>query len=156
MFRGPHFIIRTMQAGTYPIFKVFGMTGPSSNRESNPQNLLVGARSPLSLPFTISRGNWGPIRHQRAPSGAPTLDPNGVIYWHRADQLCLGDCQDERMSCLFGGDKDGPLPREWLLHTGQVVFLHNQIYIHKEIQPLTEMHMQTEEPWKTNPCSMQS
>ena len=27
MFRGPHFIISTMQAWTTPIFKVFGMTG---------------------------------------------------------------------------------------------------------------------------------
>ena len=56
MFRGPHFIISTMQAGTTPIFNVFGMTGPSSNRESNPQILLVSAGSPLSSPFTISRG----------------------------------------------------------------------------------------------------
>ena len=71
MFRGPHFIVSTMQAGTTPIFNVFGMTGPSSNRESNPQILLVSAGSPLSLPFTISRGYWGPIRHQGAPSGAP-------------------------------------------------------------------------------------
>ena len=46
MFRGPHFIISTMQAETIPIFKVFGMTGPSTNLESTPQNLLVGARSP--------------------------------------------------------------------------------------------------------------
>ena len=38
------------------IFHIFGMTGPSTNRESNPQNLLVGARSPLSSPFTISKG----------------------------------------------------------------------------------------------------
>ena len=36
MFRGPQFIVSTMQAGTTPIFKVFGMTEPSSNRESNP------------------------------------------------------------------------------------------------------------------------
>ena len=48
MFCGPHFIISTMQAGTTPIFKVFGMTGPSTNQESNPQILLVSAGSPLS------------------------------------------------------------------------------------------------------------
>ena len=36
LFRGPHFIISTMQAETTPIFKVFGMTGPSTNRELNP------------------------------------------------------------------------------------------------------------------------
>ena len=45
MFRGPHFIISTMQAGTTPIFKVFGLTGPSNIWESNPQKLLVGART---------------------------------------------------------------------------------------------------------------
>ena len=33
MFHGLHFI-STMQAGTTPIFKVFGMTGPSPNQES--------------------------------------------------------------------------------------------------------------------------
>ena len=38
------------------IFNVFGMTGPSSNRESNPQNLLVDTGSPLSSPLTVSRG----------------------------------------------------------------------------------------------------
>ena len=39
----------------HSIFEVFGMTGPSTNRESNPQNLF-GSRAPLSSPFTISRG----------------------------------------------------------------------------------------------------
>ena len=61
-----------------PFLNVFGMTGPSNNRESNPQILLVSAGSPLSSPFTISRGYWGPIRYQRAPSGAPTPDPHGA------------------------------------------------------------------------------
>ena len=61
-----------------PFLNVFGMTGPSSNRESSPQILLVSAGSPLSLPFTISRGYWGPIPYQGAPSGAPTPDPHGV------------------------------------------------------------------------------
>ena len=42
MFHGPSFIVSTMQAGTTPIFNVFGMTGPSTNREANPQILLVG------------------------------------------------------------------------------------------------------------------
>ena len=60
-----------------PFFNVFGMTGPSSNRESNPQILLVSAGSPLSSPFTISRGYWGPIRYQGAPLEAPTPDPQG-------------------------------------------------------------------------------
>ena len=51
MFHGPYFILSTMQAGTTPIFNVFGMTGHSTNEESNPLNLLVSAGSPLSLPF---------------------------------------------------------------------------------------------------------
>ena len=49
MFRGPHFNMSTVQAGTTPIFKVFSMTWPSTNRESNPQNLLVSTRSPLAI-----------------------------------------------------------------------------------------------------------
>ena len=43
LFPVPSFILSTMQAGTTPIYNIFGMTGPSRNRESNPQNLLVGA-----------------------------------------------------------------------------------------------------------------
>ena len=34
-------MVSTMQGGTTPIFNVFGMTGPSTNRESNPQILLM-------------------------------------------------------------------------------------------------------------------
>ena len=52
MFRGP-FFMSTMQAGTTPIFKVFGMTGPSMNRESNLQNHLVNAGCPISSPFYV-------------------------------------------------------------------------------------------------------
>ena len=80
MFRGPSFIVSTMQAGTTHIFNVFGMTGPSSNQESNPQILLVSAGSPLSSPFTISRGYLVSIRHQGAPSGAPIPDPHGAPF----------------------------------------------------------------------------
>ena len=76
-----------LQAGTNHIFNVFGMIGPSTNRESNPWNHLVSAGSPLSSPFTICRGHWGPIRHQGAPSGAPTPDPNGVI---KLRNTCFG------------------------------------------------------------------
>ena len=36
MFKGPNFIPSTMQAGTTPIFNVFGMTRPCTNRELNP------------------------------------------------------------------------------------------------------------------------
>ena len=60
--------VSTMQEATTPIFNVYGMTRPSSNQESNPQILLVSAGSPLSSPFTISRGYWGPIRYQGPPS----------------------------------------------------------------------------------------
>ena len=41
MFHGAYFILSTMQAGTTPIVNVFGMTGPSTNGQSNPQILLV-------------------------------------------------------------------------------------------------------------------
>ena len=45
----PSYIILTpgRPVGTTSIFKVFGMTGPSSHRESNPQILLVSAGFPL-------------------------------------------------------------------------------------------------------------
>ena len=94
MFRGPYFIVSTMKGGTTPIFKVFGMTRPSSNRESNPQILLVSAGSPLSSPFTISRGFWGPIHHQGAPWGSPTPDAHRVSPWEdprpKWRNACLG------------------------------------------------------------------
>ena len=41
MFRGPSFIVSTMQAGTTPIFNVFGMTGASFNKG---QGSLPGIR----------------------------------------------------------------------------------------------------------------
>ena len=63
------------------------MTGPSSNRESNPQILLVSARSSILSPFTISRGYLGPIRHQGDPSGAPTPDPHGVNVQKQQSKL---------------------------------------------------------------------
>ena len=44
------------------------MTGPSSNRESNPQILLVSAGSPLSSPFTIR----GP--HPGSPRGREDME----------------------------------------------------------------------------------
>ena len=77
MVRGPHFIISTMQAGTTPIFNVFGMTGPSTNRESNPQNLLVGARSPPIITFYDQQGllrTYSVTRglHQEPPPQIPT------------------------------------------------------------------------------------
>ena len=71
-----------------PFLNVFGMTRPSSNRESNPQILLVSAGSPLS-PFTISRGYWGPICYQGAPSGAPTPDPHGAVAWQWVNESLI-------------------------------------------------------------------
>ena len=46
MFHGPYFILITIQAGTSTFFKVFCMTGPSTNWESNPYNHLASAGSP--------------------------------------------------------------------------------------------------------------
>ena len=40
-----------MQAGTTPIFNIFGMIWPSTNQELNPQNHLVSAESPHSVAF---------------------------------------------------------------------------------------------------------
>ena len=98
MFCGPYVILSTMQAGTTPIFNVFGMTWPSTNRESNPQNLLVDARFPLSSPFTISRGYWRPIHHQGASSGAPTPNLHGVNAkrWGREN----GNIKDVRAKAI--------------------------------------------------------
>ena len=42
-----HFIVSTMQAGTTPIFNIFGMTGPSTNRESKHKS----SWSVLGLPY---------------------------------------------------------------------------------------------------------
>ena len=41
MFHGPYSIVSTMHGGITPIVTVFGMTGPSRNKESNSQNVLV-------------------------------------------------------------------------------------------------------------------
>ena len=65
-----------MQAGITPIFKVFGMTGPSTNQESNQQNLLVGARPPPPL-IVAFYDQQGLLRTYWSP-GAPTPDPHGV------------------------------------------------------------------------------
>ena len=56
VFPHPYFIVSTMQGGTTPIFKVFGITGPNTNRESNLQILLVSVQSTLFSPSTINRG----------------------------------------------------------------------------------------------------
>ena len=43
---------------------------------------MVSAGSPLSTPFMISRGYWGPISHQGVALGAPTPDPHGMgVTW---------------------------------------------------------------------------
>ena len=57
-----------MQAGTTPILKVFGMTGPSTNWESNPQILLVSAGSP---PYIIAfNDQQGLLRTYLSPRGS--------------------------------------------------------------------------------------
>ena len=56
MFCGPNFIISTMQAGITPVFKVVGMTGPSTNWESNPQNLLGQCWVPPIVAFYDQQG----------------------------------------------------------------------------------------------------
>ena len=61
MFHGLHFI---SQAGTTPIFKVFGITGPSTNRESNPQNLLLGP------PIVAFYDQQGLLRTFSSPGGS--------------------------------------------------------------------------------------
>ena len=75
-----------------PFLNVFGMTGPSSSRESKPQILLVSAGSPLSSPFTISRGYWGPIPSPgssiRSPHpGSPRAERcTESQYWRLCDR----------------------------------------------------------------------
>ena len=71
--------------GSLPLLMSLVWPGPSTNRESNPENHLVSARSPLASPFMTSRGYWGPIRHQEAPSWAHTTDNhraymNGLVW----------------------------------------------------------------------------
>ena len=102
MFHGPHFIVSTMQAETTPIITVFGMTGPSTNRESNTQILLVSAGSPLSSPFAISRGYWGPIRHQ----GAPSCSKIAFTLWGGCRELTVRlwwGCRNDVVRLWFQG-----------------------------------------------------
>ena len=77
MFSSPYFILSTMQAGTTPIFNIFGMTGPSTNRELNPQMLLVSAGSALSSPFydqqELPRAYWPLGSSIRSPHPEPLL-----------------------------------------------------------------------------------
>ena len=54
-----------MQAGSTTIFNIFGMTGPSSNQESNPQILLVSAG--VTEDLFVTRG-----LHQEPPPRTPT------------------------------------------------------------------------------------
>ena len=76
MFCGRHYNVSTMQGGTTPILNVFGMTGPSSNRESNPQILLVSARSPYRRLLRSAGATEDlfvtRVLHQEAPPRIPT------------------------------------------------------------------------------------
>ena len=65
---------RVMQAGTTTIYKVFGMTWTKHHPGIEPIKLLGQCWVPPIVTFTISRGYWGPIQHQGAPSGASYPD----------------------------------------------------------------------------------
>ena len=89
MFCGPHFMVSTMQAGTTPTFNVFGMTGPSSNRELNPQILLVSAGSPPIIAFYDQQVI---LRTYLLPGSSITPDQESLIekaQFHRHRQNCL-------------------------------------------------------------------
>ena len=113
MVRGPYFIISTMQAGTTPIFNVFGRTGPSTNRESNPQYLLDGARSPLlrsagvTEDLFVTRG-----LHQepppRIPTGLATADRVISLNRHATSGPPI-------VSPSISGPEMSPLPERLLL-----------------------------------------
>ena len=68
MFHGPFYIVSTMQAGTTHIFNVYGMTGPSSNRELNPQILLVSAK--LVPPIVTFYNQQGLLRTYSSPGSS--------------------------------------------------------------------------------------
>ena len=57
MFRGPHFIISTMQAGITPIFKVFGMTRWGS-RLTRPQHKWVRVLVEYRLKRSVVHVEW--------------------------------------------------------------------------------------------------
>ena len=78
MFRGPSFIVSTMQEGTTPIFKRLWYDWTQQQPGIEPTNPLGQCWVPLLSPFTISRGYWGPIRYQGAPSEAPTPEKINV------------------------------------------------------------------------------
>ena len=69
MFHGPHFIVSTMQAGTTPIFNVFDMTVPSSNRESKPTNPLGQGWVPPIVAFYDQQGLLRTYSSPRIPTG---------------------------------------------------------------------------------------
>ena len=76
MFLGPSFILRTMQGGTTPIIKVFGVTGPSTptgNRTHKTSWSVLGHayRCLLQGLLRIYSSPGGSIRspHPRSPQG---------------------------------------------------------------------------------------
>ena len=97
------FILSTMQAGITPIFNVFGMTGPSTNQESNPQILLASAGSHYCCLLTsagategyLSPGSSISSPHPVPPRGNITTTEHGKVY-HFAD-----DNDDDCLSNLF-------------------------------------------------------
>ena len=92
MFRGPYFILSTIQAGTTPIFNVFGMTGPSTKRKLNPEHHLVPAGK------GGSRGGGGPPRFW----GTPKLHKEGKT---------LRACAEKRRVLVLNSYPDLPFPK---------------------------------------------
>ena len=105
MFCGPYFLMNTMQAGTHAsrdhfhLFNVFGMTEPSTSRESNRRNLLVSAGSHPSSPFTIGRL----LRTFSSPSGVPHPGFTLSTPYHRLLQLAGATEQKEDIQLTTKG-----------------------------------------------------
>ena len=87
MFRGPYFIVNTMQGGTTPILKVFGMTGPSTHRESNGSKFKL-----LYKIIILEKLFYGGIESSvyiYQPGIRPRIpDPDGVQHWRLSFQAC--------------------------------------------------------------------
>ena len=77
MFRGPSFIVSTMQEETTPIFKRLWYDWTQQQPGIEPTNPLGQCWVPPILAFYDQQGLLGTIRYQEAPSGAPTPDPHG-------------------------------------------------------------------------------
>ena len=61
MFRGPHFIMSNMQAGTTPIFKVFGMT---SQRTCMDEKITNNSGGPAAQGITWEKNIENPCKEK--------------------------------------------------------------------------------------------